>query len=189
MELVSTEIPRDFFYTAVWLASQDYCKTPRDTGRVDDIDAISYISDLMSRYISTDRIISAYLFGNAETLSEKVLAADKASSRRMPSLLKESGDFALFSSGMFPERLAKYELRPHYEKQGAVSYFRAFKHLEFPTLEKLAYRFRHFEGVITNARNNYMKVQHKGNQLRIVPLYDKMPSDAELARLTQKRPN
>lgn len=154
---------RRFFDRAVHAAFDDLAMR--------DEPVVPYLADLLTRFARTDRLFPPgvtmpRLERVVDLLLEAQAAWDAGSAHFAPerelSVRRHIGDYTLFMTGVFRERVQRLASTDHYVRQGRQAYrfvaehgratSRATEHESAPVYARLAERFEHYAWALDYAR-------------------------------------
>ncbi|HIG96935.1 MAG TPA: hypothetical protein HA230_01145 [Candidatus Aenigmarchaeota archaeon] len=168
MAIIQNERLHDVLHNSLWMSYSEV-QPLLDTSTIPDRGSVAYISGFMERFVRSENLFTPDGF---DTLTQKFVALRK---KDKSFYNREVADFALFLSGMNPERLKKKGLVSFYSDTGTTSYSWLYTQSSFPTFQELGENFQLYGAVITNARDRYMRIEDDGSGgIRIVPVYEKM---------------
>lgn len=150
-------------------------RTFGDLARRDDL-VTDYLSDMLSRFARTENLYppSSLPARRLESVAELLLDIQRAWDLESPhfDLLRERelrrhiGDYTLFMTGMFPERVKRLSATGYYIREGQRSYRfvsehdRAGARREAPVFKLLADRFEGYASALTYMRKVYFRPEH-----------------------------
>jgi hypothetical protein len=142
-----------------------------------DDPAAPYLTDLLTRFARTEQLFPrGVAVSRLETVVDMLLEVQAAwrddgtgapgfAPEREVSVRRHIGDYTLFMTGVFPERVAEIASTGWYVTEGKRAYHFVFEHdraaarESAPVFRRLAERFEHYVGALDYARRVYFNDQ------------------------------
>lgn len=140
---------------------------------IDDAPAMRYLTDLLTRFVRSEalRTIREMPGPRLDSVADSLLAIQHVWAADSPgfnpgaerALRRQIGDYTLFMTGIFRDRVDRLAITGYYEHEGRRAYrfvaemARARSEEEAPLYRRLSDRFEMYAGALTYARKVYFR--------------------------------